>query len=74
MKCYIETKRIYDTASMTNEWVAQLVTEIDYLFGGPHAHSYRTPRMPSVSLAREAAEEVAGDMLLQVVPPEQITG
>lgn len=74
MKCYIDTKRIPGQTGHDDEWYADIVTELDYLFGGPFAHSHRTARMPSVSLAREAAEDVAADMLLQVVPPAEITG
>ena len=74
MKCYIETKRIPGQTGHDDEWYARIITDQDHLFGGPLSETYRTQRMPSASLAREAAEEVAGDMLLQVVPPEEITG
>ena len=74
MYCYIETERIPGKHGHDDEWTAEIVTEQDYYEGGPFAHSYRSPRMPSESLAREAAEDVAKDMLLQVVAPEIITG
>ena len=74
MKCYIETKRIPGEHGHDDEGFARIISEQDYLYGGPLSESYRTPRMPCVSLAREAAEELAGDMLLQVVPREEITG
>lgn len=74
MKCYIETTLIPGQHAYDHEWIARIVSEQDFLYGDNVSERYRTPRMLSASLAREAAEQVARDMLLQVVPPEQITG
>ena len=74
MRCYIETTRIPHKPCHDDEWIADIFTERDFNEGAPHSYIYRTPRMPSVSLAREAAEKVAEDMLLQVVPIHVIAG